>query len=79
MFLDKKKINLKLSEYIKAEADDIEKVIISLGYIDADLNSELEYKDIIGEFERLDELRKKGFREYKYYILDLKNFIIEVD
>lgn len=76
MFLDKKKINLKLSEYIKAEADDIEKVIISLGYIDADLNSELEYKDIIGEFERLDELRKKGFREYKYYILDLKDFII---
>ena len=64
-FLDKKKINLKLSEYIKHETTDMEAALIYCGYSWNDLKS---YQTLTNYFESGEKV--------KYYILDLKDFVI---
>ena len=64
-FLDKKKINLKLSEYIKYETTDIEAALIHCKYSWNNLKS---YQELTNYFE--------GKWKTKYYILDLKDFVI---
>ena len=77
-FLDKKKINLKLSEHIKYEADDIEsgifyaftkgKVRDGMGTFDFRWKTIYGYRILTNYFE--------GNKKTKYYILDLKDFVI---
>lgn len=74
-FLDKKKINLKLSEYIKHETTDMEAALIYCGYSWNDLKS---YQTLTNYFER--SIKPKSYIDSykpKYYILDLKDFVIE--
>ena len=82
-FLDKKKINLKLSEHIKAEADDVEASVIKYymysyhGYTslyEYNLNTEYEYKHYAYYWQKYKNERGE---EAKYCILQLKDFIIE--
>lgn len=75
-FLDKKKINLKLSEYIKDETDDIETAIIDLDLNIDDHCNQNAYDKLINKLNSLEKWRKEGFGEHKYYILDLKDFVI---
>ena len=73
-FLDKKKINLKLSEYIKHETTDMEAALIYCGYSWNDLKS---YQELTNYFER--SINPKNYIDSykpKYYILDLKDFVI---
>ncbi len=67
-FLDKKKINLKLLEHVKIEADNIEAALLSQDIGWSTIES---YQILTNYFE--------SGKKVKYYILDLKNFIIEVD
>ena len=77
-FLDKKKINLKLSEHIKAEADDIEASAIYYYYISGhyeyNLNNEYAYRYYKYYWQ---EYQNKRGEEAKYCILQLKDFILE--
>lgn len=67
-FLDKKKINLKLLEHIKVEADNIEAALLSQNISWGTIES---YQILTNYFE--------SGKKVKYYILDLKDFIVEVD
>ena len=82
-FLDKKKINLKLSEHIKAEADDIEASVINYymyryhsvhTVYEYNLNTEYEYRHYKYYWQ---EYKNEKGEEAKYCILQLKDFIIE--
>lgn len=68
-FLDKKKINLKLSEHIKYESNEKEAGLIYVfDKIAVDFSSIYTYRELTNYFESGEKV--------KYYILDLKDFVI---